>query len=939
MDNSPVSCWDELASSLNAIKCLESFSSIKTYPSAVNPVIQVNERVIALPLTELGAEIIKHVGGHVNAKDGSQTAIATSVWELDAENFDILSPDWPSFLKVILDDACEGLGLTGFVDAKPYKLCLCEQDGFPHWQNKTSEMEGMVATLAIYLPSAHLGGVIQLSHAGKHRSFDISERSMFATRVVAWSTNTGYKAEQIVSGRRLTLIYRVVDKCENQNSTNNVDNPIGIVAQELRQCMQQAPNFSPKIYRLDHQYPRGELLLNTLKGHDYAVCKALKDLSSRHGFYLLLGHSEKRPSALDDPEMDSDTETDGGTYIYSGSDVDSEIDIDEDSDTGENSAADEGNDTGEGGSTEEDNNADEDIHTEDYHAEENTVCVDLMDGMNGMEVAKNMISAKSQVLNDPYREDRITSSGGSVFSNSIAVICPKVHLASYLDLPQTTNLENIIQMVMRDIDDRADTHRHPEDSLRVLEEIVDCWHGSKLPSSVRSKVVQWAWDNQYQTLFVKILSSEMNLRIELKTISTIAQIINADISQDTELIGLQWGKYFNGVFHPAQNLKNITLSLNDIENRMVDGLKSSFRAWKRTIQQHLFRSNISLEWDDIRYFLESVVPNTEHSDWVLSCLVPVLRNPTRKHLLRKSIYGLLGIRPQLTVHNFIDIAEQIILCTYQNAALDIADFQVEQYSQSPASLFADLVDKGLCAGLRTAVFKLLDASWTNMISHHASRDASPLMGHEVIIKGFLTQLAFILPHYAFPHIYSTGAMFKLLIRRYIYAAAPLYPRKLRGWEHRPRGCGCRICTQLDTFLQSKYSTKEDFVVRDISHLKSRLPRGLIRCVHRPTEATTTSKVYRLHKIEGKEFELDVEHYNEEVSTFEQYFKMLRNEYMEKLFGKVSYRELIMLEYVKNSEGQKKLTGAATTGGKKRKAGNNWGNGNRAIKIFAIGRPR
>lgn len=97
-------------------------------------------------------------------------------------------------------------------------------------------------------------------------------------------------------------------------------------------------------------------------------------------------------------------------------------------------------------------------------------------------------------------------------------------------------------MVQREIDDRADTRGHPEDSLRVLEEIVDCWHGSKLPSGVRSKFVQWAWDNHYQSLFVKILSSEMNLRVDLETISTIAQIISTDISQDADLISLQWGK-------------------------------------------------------------------------------------------------------------------------------------------------------------------------------------------------------------------------------------------------------------------------------------------------------------------------------------------------------------------------------------------------------------
>lgn len=401
--HSPVCCWDELVSSLNVIKSLESFSSIKTYPYAANPVIQINEQVVALPLTELGAKIIKQVSGHTNAKDGAQPAIATSVWEIDAQSFNILSPDWPSFLNMILTDACRGLGLTEFVDAEPYKLFLCEKDGFPHWQDKTGEMAGMLAVLAIYLPSAHKGGVVRLSHAGQDCTFDISEQSMFATRALAWSTSAAYQAEQIVAGRRLMLIYRIVDKSMIHNSASKIHSPIEIVAQALCRCVQQAPNFTPKIYGLDHQYPRGKLSLSTLKGHDYAVCKALKDSCSQHGFYLLLGHLEKQRTTLDHPEND------GGTYTDSNSDVDNKIDIGKDSVTLENSPA------------------DEDSHTdEDRHAEENTVSVDLLDGMNGDVVAKSMISTKNQVLRDPYREDRITSSGGSVFSDAVSFILPRV---------------------------------------------------------------------------------------------------------------------------------------------------------------------------------------------------------------------------------------------------------------------------------------------------------------------------------------------------------------------------------------------------------------------------------------------------------------------------------------------------------------------------------
>ncbi|KAI8946683.1 hypothetical protein F4801DRAFT_596327 [Xylaria longipes] len=860
----PVDCWDELVSSLNAVKSLENFSSMKAYPLAINPVIRVNEHVIALPLTDNGAEIIKQASTRTKGGNGNEAALDTSVdnvWKLGLKNFNILHPGWPAFLKNILDKVCEDLDITESVDTQPHEILLCEQDGFPQWQDKAQDMEGIIAMLTIYLPSEHRGGEVRLSYAEKDCTFDVSELSMFNTRALAWSADAIYKAEKITSGRRLMLIYQIVDKFAILNSPSTIDQPTGPVSKALRQCVQQAPNFSPKIYLLDHRYPLPELSLRMLKGHDYAICKTLDELCSQHGLYLLLGRLEKHRTTLGHSDVDSDTD-------------------------------------------------------------ESTFCVDLLDYANGVEIAKTVIFPKDQVLNDPFREDRIAgilvSSESSAFGDTVAIICPKIHLASYINPSQSTNLENIIQMVIRDIDDRSDTCEHPEASLGVLEEIVDSWQDSKLPSGVRSRVVQWVWENQYRSLFIKILSSEMSLQVDPQTMVTIAQMINTDIC-DAEQATLRWGKYFDGAFHPTQDLKNVTMSLEIIGSNILDAFKFSFSAWKMTVQQHMFRNNVSLNWDDIQYFRCSIVPAKEHPDWVLNCLIPALRAPGRKNLLRTTVCELLPGWPNQNNGNR-DMVDKILLCTYQTAALEITDFQSESYCQSSASLFLRLVTKSLCAGLTPAVIRLFDASWTNIAPQHASSDASPLMGYKAIIKEFLNHLGWILQFCRFPHIFSTREIFKLFVRRYIYAAAPSYPEKLPGWSHKPRGCGCEICLEVDEFLKSEDFSKGEFIVKDISHLKSRLPRGVIRCVHRSTEEPTDSLVYRLYKIKDKEFEQDVECYNKEVLAFEKDFMTLRNHYMEELFGEADYREFVMLEKVKNSEGHKELVAAAAAiEGKKRKA--------------------
>ncbi|KAI1735371.1 hypothetical protein F4680DRAFT_435689 [Xylaria scruposa] len=861
-DQSPGCCWDELVSSLNAVKTLENFSFIKTYPGAVNPVIQINEDIITLPLTNHGAEIIKQADRCVNAGHGS----IDGIWKLDAKNFNILHPDWPLFLETVLDEVRNNLNITESVDAQLYELILCEQDGLSQWQNETGKYTSMAAMLTIYLPSAQAGGVIRLSHTEQHRAFDLSELSMFATRALAWLPNAGYEAEAITSGRCLILNYGIIDQSATIDSPSSIDRQTDMVTQALRQCVQQAPHFSAKIYMFDHKYPHAELLFNhKLKGHDRAVYRALKESCLLHGLYLLLGRLETQRTTLD---------------------VDSDIN-------------------------------------------ESVLRVDILDGEGGLEIAKKMVFTNDQILKDPYREDRIAGnivpSGSSVLGDTAAIICPIAHLASCLDLSQSIDLANIIYLVMRDIDVISNACGYLGDSLRVLEAIVDSRHNSnlrfRLPSNILARVIRWAWGNRYRGLFIKILSSEMNFGMDFETTSAVAQIINTDILKDTSPLSIPWDKYFVGTFHSTQNLHNVVSSLNAIGNEILDSRKPSFGAWKRTIQQHLFRNNVALSSDNITYFLRSIVPDEEKSDWVLNCLIPALRAPERKQLLRESISDLLH-----DYTRFPHIADKVILCTYSKAALDLGDFQGKSYNSSPVSLFAHLVDDSLQAGLITAVTRLLDASWINIAACHTNPYAYPLFEHRVIIIDFLGHLGSMLRDHEFPFISSTREIFKLLVRRYIYAEAPSYPLKLPGWAHKPRGCGCKICLELDEFLISEKLLKKEFNVEDIDHLESQLPCGIIRCMSKPRNQFT--KV--LYKLKDKEFEQDVESYNEQVSAFEEDVEQLRNNYIKGLFGEADYRKLIMLERVQNMEGQKQLATAAADG-KKRKAGEDLFNGGRPGK--------
>ncbi|TRX89372.1 hypothetical protein FHL15_009809 [Xylaria flabelliformis] len=861
-DQASSCCWDELASSLYAVKSPESFSYIKTYPCAVNPVIQVHEDIIALPLTGHGAEIIKQADKNANVQNGTQVALdegINSVWKLDAKKFNLLNPDWSSFLRTGLDDACEGLGITESVDIQPYELLLCEQGGFYQWRHKMRETMRMVAMLAIYLPSAHQGGEIRLRYGGKRCTFDTSKSSMFTTRALAWSSNAAYDEEKLLSGRRLMLIYKIVDKSATENSSSHIDQPIEIVGRALHQCATKVPNFSAKIYLLDYHYPRVELILDKLKGHDRAVGDALNELCAGHGLHFFLGRLDTQRTTL------GSSATDSGTC-------------------------------------------------------ESLFSVELLDGFHGVHIAKNVLFTKDQLINDPHRDGRVAdispSFRGRLSRGAAAIICPTIHLPSYLYPPQNANFHNIILVVLRDIVYKPSAQGHPGDYLRVLREMVDSTHFPELSPGTFSKVLKWAWGKRYVSLFWKIISREIGLRVDPERMSAIAHIINADILENADIAQIQWDRYFSGVFCHTQDFKNVTLNLEIVQNRIRDDLKLSFEGWKKPIQQHIFRKKLSLNLGDVDYLLHSVMPAKESLDWVLNCIVPALRAQDRRDLLRMCICLLLERRENGSLANAKEIADKIILYTYRTAALETVDFDGEAYLSSLAKGFRDLIGSCLHAGLKTAVIMLLDASWTNIAPQHANPGALPLKECSANIKEFLQDLGGLLKDHNFPYISSTKEIFKLLIRRYVYAEAPTYPEKLPGWTHKLRGCGCEICLELDKFLQSEFLIKTEFSVGDTSHLKSRLPRDVFRFVHKPTEQRADLRVYWVYKIKGKEFQQDAESYNEQVLEFEKYFEALRNDYMQGLFGEADYRHLIMLEKVQNSEGQKQLKVAAAAARKK-----------------------
>ena len=97
------------------------------------------------------------------------------VWELDSSKVSTGNRVWQDFINQTLRNYEEILDLQGqTLIAHPYKLLLYEAGSFFLRHQDSEKEDGMVATLAITLPSAHQGGELTITHRDQSVCIDFS---------------------------------------------------------------------------------------------------------------------------------------------------------------------------------------------------------------------------------------------------------------------------------------------------------------------------------------------------------------------------------------------------------------------------------------------------------------------------------------------------------------------------------------------------------------------------------------------------------------------------------------------------------------------------------------------------------------------------------------------------------------------------------------------
>ncbi|KAI0544998.1 hypothetical protein F4679DRAFT_600038 [Xylaria curta] len=837
-------CWDLLRNALDRIQSTGDFAAMKRYQLAPNPVLRVGDEIIPLPLTNHGVELIRKFGRQAPFGKGSRTVVDLAVRKT-----------WELSVN---ECGVKNPAWNSFIETIMQDVCFGEL-------GMVGRITAKFHKVLLYEP-----GSFFTAHKDSQK-----EDGMIATLVICLpSEYTGGEVHLSHAGQHRTFntsessLFHTTALAWYSDVTHEVKVVSGHRLVLTYNIVHEAGSkYSAGAF--DQQLDMINSALIQCRLHDLHFARRLYPLDHK---YSRAGLSLRDLKGRDYAVCQSLYKlcSQNGFYLL----LSHMTKV---------------------------NSKDPDGYEEQDEVE---MTLDIINGPNGDTLAERIVFNEGQLIKDPYYGNRAEDSfeesehlGNEEspeiyrYHDSAAIICPKNHLATYLHL-NCINMENMMLIAMRDIEENPNA---PGNSLAVLESIAKCKRTRAKIPRIYTTMIEWAWEHEYQGLYtISVLFSVSHyLEVGMKT---VARIINAGTKNKT---AVQWNKYLGGIIDGISSLTTLDQCLTTIGDTIIDDLKPKFSRWKISTERKRFDSKAILDTSDEGFLISRL--NT--SDWLTNYIVPALSARGDKNIIRSVVKKLLENGPEAIQTNTMDAASQIMQSTCSRIALDPSlDFDGSRFSGTPASYFLDVLERSLVHGLKSIATNLLDATWTNINACHEGKNPTPLGSHKEMIECFLHRLGRILQDHKVSHLDSTQQVFTFLICRYLYVNAPSYPKELPGWSHKPRGCGCKDCNKLDDFLRAE-DVSEFEIQESLFHISARLPSSIFNW-----DRDYQTKILKVSKLQGKEFEEDVRTYNSKVAEFEKRFEKLRNEYMKELLSDV-YRELVMLERVRGSKGAKELASA------------------------------
>ncbi len=268
---------------------------------------------LALPLCEAQAEQLIKLCAKAPYGKGTQTLVdenVRKVWELDNSKISSGNPAWQLFINEIVCNYEDILDLQGQnLIARPYKLLLYEAGSFFLRHQDSEKEDGMVATMAITLPSAHEGGELTITHRNQSVTIDFStEAKRYNFQSVLFYADCQHEIAPLKSGYRLVLTYNVCLQGARGLSSPDFGGQEQALATLLANWKQNltAEDTKYQLISLDHQYSDYGFSLDTLKGVDRSRADALLHAAGQAGCeaYICLLETYELFQAWDEDDLD-----------------------------------------------------------------------------------------------------------------------------------------------------------------------------------------------------------------------------------------------------------------------------------------------------------------------------------------------------------------------------------------------------------------------------------------------------------------------------------------------------------------------------------------------------------------------------------------------------------------------------------------------------------
>lgn len=228
---------------------------------------------------------------------GEQTLLDPEVRHTGEIGADALTLEWTEAAQsALLREVAAALG-SGPLEARPHSLLVYGPGQFFKPHQDTEKHEGMVGTLVLAWPSAHIGGQLWVRHRNEEFAFASQQLGGSELRWCAFYADCRHEVLPVEEGWRVALTFDLV-VAEEATAGAGSPAPDAALQRLLREefGLDGASRLKPWALLLDHEYTEHGLHWHLLKGPDRERVAALRAAAQPLGLSLHLALAELHES-------------------------------------------------------------------------------------------------------------------------------------------------------------------------------------------------------------------------------------------------------------------------------------------------------------------------------------------------------------------------------------------------------------------------------------------------------------------------------------------------------------------------------------------------------------------------------------------------------------------------------------------------------------------